>query len=96
MFKHIVMVKFKPEVSQEQRVEAAKKLGEALAQIPGKNITMGETSDVQAKPLYDAVTLIDFDSEAELKAHLDHPIHKGIEAQLQAMCSDILVLNLLC
>jgi len=97
MIKHIVMVKFKPEVSQEQQGESAKKTREALAQIPGaKNITLGLTLALEGEPAYNGVTLIDFDDEAQLKAYLGHPIHKGMEAQLQTMCSDILVLNLLC
>ena len=53
MIKHIVMVNFKPEVSQDQQVEFGKKAPEALAQIPGaKNITVGQALDVEGKPRY--------------------------------------------
>ena len=96
MIKHIVMVKFKPEVSQEQQGEAAKKTGEALAQIPGaKNITMGLALAVEGEPPYDGATLIDFDDEAQLKAYLDHPAHKAVDAQARAMSSDYLVVDYL-
>ena len=96
MIKHIVMVNFKPEVSQEQQLEFAKKVPEALGQIPGaKNITVGQALDVEGKPPYSGVTLMDFDDEAQLKAYLGHPAHKAIEAQLQTMCSSILIVDCL-
>ena len=96
MIKHIVMVNFKPEVSQEQQVEFGKKVPETLTQIPGtKNVTVGQALDVEGKPRYSAVTLVDFDGEAQLKAYLGHPAHKAIEAQLVTMCSDVMVVDLL-
>ena len=94
MIKHIVMVKFKPEVSQEQQVEAAKKNGEALVQVPGvKNLIIGPALPIEGTPCYDAVLLIDFDDEAQLKAYLNHPVHKAIEAQLPTMCSGVLAID---
>jgi hypothetical protein len=94
MIKHIVMVKFKPEVSQQQQAEAAKKSGEALAQLPGvKNLIIGPALPIEGTPRYDAVLLIDFDDEAQLKAYLEHPTHKAVDAQVLAMCSDGLIID---
>ena len=96
MIKHIVMVKFKPEVSQQQQVEAMGKMGQALGQIPGvKNLTMGPALAVEGQPRYSGVMLIDFDDEAKLKAYLDHPAHKAVWAQAQPMCSDFLIIDCL-
>jgi uncharacterized protein (DUF1330 family) len=94
MIKHIVMVKFKPEVSQEQQAEFAKKVPEVLANIPGaKNITLGLALAVEGEPRHDGATFMDFDDEAQLKAYLDHPMHQAIDAQGRAMCSDYLIMN---
>ena len=96
MIKHIVMVKFKPDVTQEQQVEAAKKNGEALAQLPGvKNLIIGPVLTIEGTPHYDAVLLIDFDDEAQLKAYLEPPTHKAVDAQVLAMCSDGLIIDCL-
>jgi len=96
MIKHVVMLKFKPEVSQEQQAEAAKKMGGAVAKIPGvKKITMGQALALEGEPAYQGATFIDFDDEVQLKAYLNDPRDKAVAAQLQAMCSDILVMDYL-
>ena len=96
MIKHIVMAKFKPEVTQEQQVEAMGKMREASAQIPSvKNFIIGPALDLEGKPAYSGVMLIDFDDETQLKAYLDHPVHKAVEAQVSAMCTDILIIDCL-
>jgi len=92
MLKHIVMVNFKAEVSQQERDEFAKKVPETLAQIPGtKNVFIGQASEVEGKPRYAAALFIDFDSEAALKSYLENPIHKAAEAQMSSMFSEFLI-----
>ena len=96
MIKHIVMMKFKPEVSQEQQDEFAKTLTGSLGQVPGvKNLIIGQALDVEGKPPYSAALLIDFDDEAQLKAYLEHPAHKAAAAQLPTLCSNVFVLDCL-
>jgi len=96
MIRHVIMLKFKLEVSQEQQAELGKTSVEALEQIPGvKSIIAGPALDIEGKPVCDAAVFIDFDDEAKLKAYLEHPVHKAAEAQLPAVCSDIKVLNCL-
>jgi len=96
MIKHIVMAKFRPEISQQQQVEAMGKMGQALGQIPGvKNPIIGPALALEGKPAYSGVMLIDFDDEVRLKAYLNHPTHKALEPQVVAMCSDILVIDCL-
>jgi hypothetical protein len=96
MIKHIVMLKFKPEVSQEQKAELAKTSVGVLGQIPGvKNIIAGRALDIEGKPAYDGAVFIDFDDEAKLKAYLEHPVHKAADVQTQSICSDYLVMNYL-
>ena len=96
MIRHVVMLKFKPEISQEQRLKLREMSVAALGQIPGvKNVITGQALDIEGRPVYDAGVFIDFDDEAKLKAYLEHPVHKVAEAQLPAMCSDIKVLDCL-
>ena len=96
MIRHVIMLKFKPEVSQEQQAELGKTSVEALEQIPGvKSIIAGLALDIEGKAVCDAALFIDFDDETKLKAYLEHPVHKAAEAQLPAVCSDIKVLNCL-
>lgn len=92
MLRHIVMVNFKDEVSQQERDEFAKKAPEILAQIPEtKNVFIGKASEIEGKPRYAAALFIDFESEAALKSYLENPIHKAAEAQLPSMVSEFLV-----
>jgi hypothetical protein len=96
MIRHVVMLKFKPEVSQEQRLKLREMSVTALGQIPGvKNVIAGQALDIEGKPPCDAAVFIDFDDEAKLEAYLKHPIHRAAEAQLPAMCSDIKLLDCL-
>ena len=96
MLKHIVMINFKAEVSQQERNEFAKKVVETLAQLPRtKNVLIGQASEVEGKPRYAAALFIDFDSEAALKNYLENPIHKAAEAQMSSMFSEVLVSNYL-
>jgi len=96
MIRHVIMLKFKPEVSQEQQAELGKTSIDVIGQIPGvKNIIAGPALDIEGKPVCDAALFIDFDDEAKLKAYLEHPVHKAAEAQLPAVCSDIKVLDCL-
>jgi len=96
MLKHIVMVNFKAEVSQQERDEFAKKVPETLAQIPGtKNVFIGQASEAGGKARYAAALFMDFDSETTLKGYLKHPIHKAAEAQMASVFSEVFVSNYL-
>ena len=96
MIRHVVMLKFKPEVSQEQQVELAKMSVGALGQIPGvKNIIAGQALDIEGKPAFDGALFVDFADEDSFKAYLEHPMHRAAEAQLPVVCSDIKILTCL-
>ena len=96
MVRHVVMLKFKPEVSQEQQVELAQMSVEALGKIPGvKNIIAGQAFDIEGKSSFDGALFVDFVDEDNFNAYLEHPMHKLAEAQLPVMCSDIKIMNFL-
>jgi hypothetical protein len=96
MIRHVFMMKFKPEVSQEQQREFAKHMAKDMEQIPGiKNPIVGAALDIEGKPAYDLALYIDFDDKAGLDAYLNNPIHKAGEAGLPTVCSEFLVLDCL-
>jgi hypothetical protein len=90
------MMKFKPEVSQEQRLEFAKHMAKDMEQIPGiKNPIVGTALEIEGKPAYNLALYIDFDDEVGLDTYLNHPVHKTGEAGLPNVCSEFLVLDCL-
>jgi len=96
MIRHVVMLKFKPEVSQEQQVDLAKMSVRALEQIAGvKNIIAGQALDIEGKPAFDGAMFVDFADEDSFKTYLEHPMYRLAEAQLPTVCSDIKILNFL-
>jgi HSP90 family molecular chaperone len=96
MIRHVFMMKFKPEVSQEQQLEFAKHMAEDMERIPGiKNPIVGTALKIEGKPAYNLALYIDFDDEAGLYAYLNDPIHKAGEAGLPTVCSEFLVLDCL-
>lgn len=97
MLKHIVMVKFKAELSQQQRDEFGKKAEETLAKVPGAhNVKVGLALDAATKSRYDGALFVDFDNEAAFKGYLEHPVHKAVVAQMPAVLSEFFITNFLC
>jgi hypothetical protein len=91
MIRHVVLIKFKPEITKEQQNAFCRQMGEDLGKIPDlNNLCVGSISD---QPAYDAALFIDFSDEGALKAYADHPLHKAAAAQLPAMCGNIMVLD---
>jgi quinol monooxygenase YgiN len=92
MIRHIVMINFKDEVTEQQRDEFAKLVRETVSQLPGtRNVVVGKALDVEGKPRYGYALLVDFDSEAALKSYIDNPTHKAAEAQMAPFLSETLI-----
>jgi uncharacterized protein (DUF1330 family) len=96
MVRHIVMINYKQEVTQQQRDEFAKLIRETVSQLPGtKSVVVGQASEVEGKPRYGAALFVDFDSEAALKSYIDNPTHKAAEAQMAPFLSETLICDYL-
>ena len=94
MIRHIFMMKFKPEISQEQQREFARHMAADMEQIPGiKNPVVGSALDIEGEPAYNLALFIDFEDEAGLDAYLNHPVHKAGAAGLPTVCSEFSVLD---
>jgi heme-degrading monooxygenase HmoA len=94
MIRHVVMIRFKTEVSQEQQLEFAQQAAETLGKIPGvKNFIAGLAVNIEGKPAYDGALFIDFDDEAKFKAYFNHPVHKAAGEQFLTSFSEVLALD---
>ena len=79
MFRHVVLLKWIPEVTAEQRRAAVEGI-RTLAQLPGIcQLSVGE--DAGAEPdTYDLVIVADFPDEAGYLAYKNHPAHRTLIA----------------
>ncbi len=79
MFRHVVLLKWNPEATAEQRRAAAEGI-RTLEQLPGiRQFSVGE--DAGAEPdTYDLVIVADFDDEAGYLGYKNHPLHRTLIA----------------
>ncbi len=78
MFRHAVMVKWKPEATVEQRTAAlsgVQSLPHTIRQI--RQLTIGENAGID-KDTYDAVVVVDFDDANDYAVYRDHPDHRAL------------------
>lgn len=83
MISHVVLFRPKPSLSVEQRTTMADALRgavEGIAQIRrftvGKRILLNRAGyETQMAEHYEYSAILEFDTEADLRAYLDHPAH---------------------
>jgi hypothetical protein len=83
---HIVLFRPKPSLSPEQRSTLVTALRSAVEGIPQiKRATVGTRIllnrpgyETQMAEHYEYSAILEFDSEADLRAYLDHPAHMGL------------------
>ena len=79
MFRHVVLLKWIPEATAEQRRAAAEGI-RTLAQLPGiRQFSVGEDAGAEAGT-YDLVIVADFDDEAGYLLYKNHPVHRTLIA----------------
>ena len=75
MLRHIVMWKFHPEVSPEQKAEMKSRLEGLLGVVPGLKAVRVE-EDALGKPgAMDMLLIADFEDSRALEAYAEHPEH---------------------
>ncbi|WP_428687183.1 Dabb family protein [Roseibium sp.] len=86
MIRHIVLIKFKPEVSEAEISEMFQELRTIEAQVPGiLDITSGRSeSPEKIERGYMHGFVVDFESWNALEAYQTHPDHKALGARLVA------------
>jgi hypothetical protein len=92
MLKHVVLMKFKPGVTDDQIRDLAKSLGALPALIPEiKEFTFGR--DLRPEKVYDFALVSSFDDFAALNRYRPHPEHMAILKKVKAMCEQIQVVD---
>lgn len=93
--KHIVMLKFLPEVASTERGRIAEAFAELAGAVEG--ITgFDQGSDVSTEDRaqgYNHVATVTFRDSAARDAYLPHPAHKAFVAKLHPLVQDILVFD---
>ena len=92
---HIVLFTPKDSVAGTLRESFALKLRQACLEIPGiKHVTVGRTTTIDAgytrflgNKTYEFAAVFDFDSESELRAYLQHPLHRELGQLFWDLCS---------
>lgn len=89
MVKHVVMMKFKKEVKEEQIAEVKKGLGALPGLIPEiKSYEFGR-DEVKSDRSYDFCLVSAFENYDSLKTYQVHPEHVKVVNLLKEICEDI-------
>lgn len=100
MIRHIVLTRFRPDISEGKITEIYMKLARLTEQLHGaRNFTGGRSiSPEHMERGYHHAFVIDFDSWENLKRYADHADHKAISLELIENATDqhegIIVLDL--
>lgn len=85
---HVVLFRPKADLREDQRRAFATALEHALVNITlikrarvGRRLTVGRLYDQQNTHDFPFVAILEFDSEDDLRAYLDHPAHQMLGAQ---------------
>jgi hypothetical protein len=90
MISHVVLFRPKPALSEADRDKLIAALQRAVSGIPsirrstiGKRILLGrEGYETQMAEHFEYSAILEFDSEADLRAYLDHPAHVELGRRL--------------
>jgi hypothetical protein len=99
MIAHVVLFRPKSSLSAEDRQTFVEALEHALTNIPlikratiGRRVTLGRLYDQQAAD-FPFAAILEFDSEADLRAYLDHPAHQALGQQFYLKADAALVFD---
>ena len=86
MIAHVVLFRPRPDLAQAERaamIDALRKAVEGIRQIKrasiGRRILLGRPGyETQMAEHYEYSAILEFESEADLRAYLDHPAHANL------------------
>ena len=86
MISHVVLFRPRPTLTADQRLTLVTALGNAVEGIPqikrasiGKRLLLNRPGyETQMAEHYEYSAILEFDSEADLRAYLDHPAHNEL------------------
>ncbi len=84
MFRHVVLLKWTPEATREQRQAAAEGIRSLPQHVQGiRAFSVGEDAGAESGT-FDLVIVADFDDRAGYLAYRDHPVHQTLIAGVTA------------
>lgn len=103
MIQHIVLFRPRPALTAPERAELVSALKAAVTGIPSiKRTTIGKRLllnrpgyETQMAEHYDYSAILEFDSEADLRAYLDHPAHAELGRLLFSAADAVLAYDFL-
>jgi hypothetical protein len=100
MIAHVVLFRPKADLTDDQRRAFMAALEHALANIPlikharvGRRITLGREYDQQNAQDFPFAAILEFDTEADLRAYLEHPAHQMLGTQFYVTSEAALVFD---
>lgn len=94
MVVHIVVLRLKAEAAPAQVGELLTALRNLPAQVPGiLDLDCGRNFSPGRAQGYDLGLVVRFPGQAELAAYGPHPAHQAVRRRIDALCSEVLVLD---
>ena len=100
MVAHLVLFRPKADLNEEQRRAFLMALEHALSNIPqiksarvGRRITLGRQYDALNAQAFPFAAILEFETEADLRAYLEHPAHEMLGAQFYIASEAALVFD---
>src|SRR5919108_3981749 len=100
MIAHLVLFQPRPDLSPTDRAAFAASFERALASIPhvrrarvGQRVNLGRVYDQQNARDFSHVAIIEFNSEGDLRAYLDHPAHEELGRCFYSSAEGVMVFD---
>jgi hypothetical protein len=92
MIKHVVLAKFKPEVTKADIAELRKKMAALPGIIPEiKDYDFGE--DLRPEKSFDFALVGVFEDMAAVKRYATHPDHAAVGKYIRSLCENLQVVD---
>lgn len=98
MVAHVVLLRVRPSLTDQEREALLEAMRTAFTGIPeiqrvriGRRILIGRGYETQMAEHYEYSAIIEFESEADLRAYLDHPQHQELGQRFFASAGAALV-----
>jgi hypothetical protein len=96
MITHVVLLRTKPEVGEEQVLTALEHVKELQHKIPGiLSVQTGKNLNTTNNQGYTYGFVMQFESLDHLRAYAPHPDHQVVGAELVSLCTAIIDYDLL-
>lgn len=89
MIRHIVLLRFRPDVSEEVRARLMHDLSALRGRMPGiRRFTPYRNASTEERVMHGFLDgfVIDFDDVAARDAYVPHPLHRAVGERLVAAC----------